>query len=360
MATEAGAELLRKAQSTKLNHNGKRWTYEDLAVKAGLTSKTVQRFLTRQKPIDYPNALAICQVLEVEPIDVIDVNTSSTQADRAANIIVKDQHYTKQWIRLDEYLVSELSDSSMLNSEVIDFCQKWLDDAWLNKLNATSLLLTELDRGYSQEVQKLFDRVLDKNSYIQDPIFRSEELFIWKGLERNSPTLYYHEDSGGILIIAVDKCLEALDKTFGVDTTGDQYKSSDEFYATYSKWFSPAFVNSECWENFKAFTNARHGALFVNEYTDAFKDFMANVILWSVREQTNHLRLNLEDGCRYFHHLALGHIGKTKHVVEAKLGAYVSRESFLRAFYDWAVDRGLNPQISFDRKFDISQASLRI
>ena len=74
--------------------------------------------------MDYSTALAICQALEVEPIDVIDVNTSSKQADGAANIIVQNQHHARQWIHLDEYLVSELSDSSMLNSEVINFCQK--------------------------------------------------------------------------------------------------------------------------------------------------------------------------------------------------------------------------------------------
>lgn len=352
LATEHGIEILKKAQTEK------RWTQKVLAKRASISERTIRRFFRRQQPVDESYARIICQVLGVEFADVIDVNTSSKQADRAANITVEDQHHMDQWIHLDEYLVSELSSSSTLKPEVINFCQKWLDTSWHNKLNSKFLLLTELEQDYSQKIQRLFDVISSENSDIQDSIFRNEELFIWKGLELDSPSLYYNECL--ILVRSVDKCLEALDKAFGVDTTGDEYKSSDEFYATYSKWFSPAFVNSECWENFKAFQGARHSTLFVNEYTDVFKDFIANVILWSVREQADYLRLNYKDGCKYFNRIALGYIGTIKHVVEAKLGAYVSRELFLRAFYDWAVDRGLNPQISFNRKLDISQASLRI
>lgn len=77
LATEAGVQILKDAKGRKRNHNGKPWTYKDIEIEAGVSDKTIGRFFRREQPIDESIARSICQALEVEFQDVVEISHSS-------------------------------------------------------------------------------------------------------------------------------------------------------------------------------------------------------------------------------------------------------------------------------------------
>ena len=72
LATEEGIEKLKNARANQRNGNGKPWTYADIAEAAGLDEKTVGRFIRQEQPVDENSARAICEVLGVDALEVID------------------------------------------------------------------------------------------------------------------------------------------------------------------------------------------------------------------------------------------------------------------------------------------------
>jgi hypothetical protein len=266
------------------------------------------------------------------------------------------------WIHLHERLVNEISEQSCINSEQINMCKEWLQSTWEEKTKFKSLILVELDKCRAQTLQDLIDRNTDPfgNSDFGEsaPDF-DEEYLVWKSNIHDSSALYYHQTPVD-LQIAVDTCLKALSRTFDLNEEENFRKNSHDYYELYSQWFSPAFVNTEVWEDFKSFSRKRYEAPIIDNYSDAFIDFIGNVLIWSIQRKTNYLRLRYNEEMRYFSHLALGSLGICKHIVEAKYDFYISRESFLAAFYDWSLYRGLQPQIRFLDKMEISNAELRL
>ena len=72
LATPTGIQRLKQAKADGRNELGKKLTYDNIAEKAVVDKKTVERFMRRLQLIDRDNALAICQALGLEITDVVD------------------------------------------------------------------------------------------------------------------------------------------------------------------------------------------------------------------------------------------------------------------------------------------------
>ena len=72
LATPTGIQRLEQAKADGRNELGKKLTYDNIAEKAVVDKKTVERFMRRLQLIDRDNALAICQALGLEITDVVD------------------------------------------------------------------------------------------------------------------------------------------------------------------------------------------------------------------------------------------------------------------------------------------------
>jgi HEAT repeat protein/energy-coupling factor transporter ATP-binding protein EcfA2 len=72
LATPTGKQKLQEAKANGRNELGKKLTYDNIAEKAVVDKKTVERFMRRLQLIDRDNALAICQALGLEITDVVD------------------------------------------------------------------------------------------------------------------------------------------------------------------------------------------------------------------------------------------------------------------------------------------------
>ncbi|WP_072926111.1 HEAT repeat domain-containing protein [Microcystis aeruginosa] len=72
LATPTGKQKLQEAKANGRNELGKLLTYDNIAEKAVVDKKTVERFMRRLQLIDRDNALAICQALGLEITDVVD------------------------------------------------------------------------------------------------------------------------------------------------------------------------------------------------------------------------------------------------------------------------------------------------
>ncbi|GCL51249.1 putative signal transduction protein with Nacht domain protein [Microcystis aeruginosa NIES-3804] len=72
LATPTGKQKLQEAKANGRNELGRLLTYDNIAEKAGVDKRTVERFMRRLQLIDRDNALAICQALGLEITDVVD------------------------------------------------------------------------------------------------------------------------------------------------------------------------------------------------------------------------------------------------------------------------------------------------
>ncbi|GBL13124.1 hypothetical protein MTo_00413 [Microcystis aeruginosa NIES-1211] len=72
LATPTGKQKLQEAKANGRNELGRLLTYDNIAEKAVVDKKTVERFMRRLQLIDRDNALAICQALGLEITDVVD------------------------------------------------------------------------------------------------------------------------------------------------------------------------------------------------------------------------------------------------------------------------------------------------
>lgn len=81
LATEEGIRILKDAKAAKRDYENKKWTYQAIADKSGLNNKTVERFFRREHPIDESSARAICQALEVDFSQVVDICTNENTSE---------------------------------------------------------------------------------------------------------------------------------------------------------------------------------------------------------------------------------------------------------------------------------------
>ncbi|MEG3844111.1 NACHT domain-containing protein [Microcoleus sp. herbarium14] len=72
-ATEEGRKKLTTAKAAKRNHNGKVWTYLDIATAAEVNETTVKRFF-RGDGVDRESAISTCKALGLEVTDIVDAN----------------------------------------------------------------------------------------------------------------------------------------------------------------------------------------------------------------------------------------------------------------------------------------------
>ncbi|HEY9853368.1 MAG TPA: HEAT repeat domain-containing protein, partial [Leptolyngbyaceae cyanobacterium] len=70
-ATEEGRQKLTTAKAAKRNHEGKVWTYLDIATAAEVNETTVKRFF-RGEAVDKESAISICKALDLEVTDIVD------------------------------------------------------------------------------------------------------------------------------------------------------------------------------------------------------------------------------------------------------------------------------------------------
>jgi predicted transcriptional regulator len=72
LATPTGKQKLQEAKANGRNELGKLLTYDNIAEKAVVDKKTVERFMRRLQLIDRDKAYAICTALGLEITDVVD------------------------------------------------------------------------------------------------------------------------------------------------------------------------------------------------------------------------------------------------------------------------------------------------
>ncbi|MEH1910250.1 NACHT domain-containing protein, partial [Nostoc sp.] len=84
--TEQGLQLLQQAKVTKKNDEGRLRTYSDIALTAGLSEKTIQRFF-RREIVDKGAAIAIARALDLELADLIDVKATTPPPENTATPI---------------------------------------------------------------------------------------------------------------------------------------------------------------------------------------------------------------------------------------------------------------------------------
>ena len=72
LATPTGKQKLQEAKANGRNELGKKLTYDNIAEKAVVDKKTVERFMRRLQLIDRDKAYAICTALGLEITDVVD------------------------------------------------------------------------------------------------------------------------------------------------------------------------------------------------------------------------------------------------------------------------------------------------
>lgn len=77
LAIEEGVQILKRAKARKRNYVGKVWSYKDIYLQSGVSEKTIGRFFRREQRIDESVARSICQALEVEFDDVVEISHSS-------------------------------------------------------------------------------------------------------------------------------------------------------------------------------------------------------------------------------------------------------------------------------------------
>ena len=73
LATEEGIQILKRAMARKQNHEGKIWKYKDIYFESGVSVKTIGHFFRGKKSVDESSARSICQALEVEFQDIVEI-----------------------------------------------------------------------------------------------------------------------------------------------------------------------------------------------------------------------------------------------------------------------------------------------
>jgi HEAT repeat protein/transcriptional regulator with XRE-family HTH domain/energy-coupling factor transporter ATP-binding protein EcfA2 len=98
LATEEGIQILKDAKAAKRNHNGKTWTYQDIANESGVANKTVARFFRLERPIDESSARTICQALGVHFDKVVEIRPGTCTSEEG--------EYETKWREICRELLS--------------------------------------------------------------------------------------------------------------------------------------------------------------------------------------------------------------------------------------------------------------
>jgi transcriptional regulator with XRE-family HTH domain len=77
---------IKEAQARQRDYEGNVWTLTKLAIKSGVASKTVTRFLSREVNVDESKAITICQTLGVKFEAAIDSQDTAIEPDRTGQL----------------------------------------------------------------------------------------------------------------------------------------------------------------------------------------------------------------------------------------------------------------------------------